>query len=270
MGGSGSTSIQMLPGRERSRLDLAEAILALAQEVDPSVDLAEQWSRLHDLTNTLRVRTPPTSNVGDRVYTLNEFLFAEYGFTVAVSVREPRGEFLDRVLERRRGGPVGLTVLYLTLAGQLDLTLEPVALGGHLFARLQAAGGEVFLDPANRGISLFRHELTRAVSAVGSHSARPVPLDLRGMVARFLREVKAGFLVQGDRENALWAINHLIAVEPDEAPEFRERGRLHEGMQEYAAAIADYHQYLERLPSASDADAVRGRLDHLCRAARLH
>ncbi|HKJ77723.1 MAG TPA: tetratricopeptide repeat protein [Gammaproteobacteria bacterium] len=249
---------------------MAETILALAQEVDPGIDLPGQRALLHRLVTHLRLRTPPTSHVGDRVYLLNEYLFAEEGFTVAVSVGDPRGEFLDRILERRRGGPVGLTVLYLSLADQLGLTLEPVALGGHLFARLQAAGGEVFLDPANGGVSLFRQELARAVSAVGNRSTRPVPLDGRGMVARFLREVKAGFLVQGDLEHALWAVNRLLALDPDEAPELRERARLHEGMHEYAAAIADYHRYLERLPSANDAEAVRGRLDHLCRAARLH
>lgn len=270
MGGSGITRIERPLTGGHGRFELAGAILALGQEVDPAIDLSAQWSHLHRLAMRLQRRTPPTAAVGDRVYALNETLFAEAGFSVAASVRDPRGEFLDRLLERRRGGPVGLTVLYLTLAGSIDLTLEPVALGGHLFARLQAAGGEVFLDPEAGGVSLFRQELAQAVAGFGNRPARPVPLDRHGMVARFLREVKAGFLVRGDLEHALWAVNRLLALDPDQAPELRERGRLYEGMHEYAAAIADYSQYLERLPSANDADSVRGRLHHLCRTARLH
>ena len=268
MDGAGSNRVLPILGRRQGRAELAEAVLALAQEIDPSVDVSRQMAVLHRLSAILHMRIPPTDPVGDRVYALNEYLFMEAGFSARDALRDPRDEFLDRVLERRRGGAVALAILYITLGERLDLTLEPVAVEGRVLARLQAAGGEVFLDPARGGITLFRQELAAGAALCGV--PRPVPLDRSGMLARFLREVKAGFLARGELEHALWAVNRLLLLEPEQAPGLRERARLYEGMREYAAAMADYHHYLELSPSATDAEAVRGRLDHLRHATRLH
>ena len=62
---------------------------------------------------------------------MNRVLFHEYGFRGAgKDFENPQNSFLHRVLERRKGLPITLSVIYILIARRLGFDLEPIGLPG--------------------------------------------------------------------------------------------------------------------------------------------
>mgnify|MGYP001197374787 FL=1 len=62
---------------------------------------------------------------------LNRVLFHEFGFRGArKDFADPQNSFLHRVLERRRGLPITLSVVYILVARRIGFELEPIGLPG--------------------------------------------------------------------------------------------------------------------------------------------
>ena len=60
---------------------------------------------------------------------LNRVLFHEYGFRGAgKDFENPENSFLHRVIERRQGLPITLSVLFILIARRIGLELEPIGL----------------------------------------------------------------------------------------------------------------------------------------------
>ena len=58
-------------------------------------------------------------------------LFHEWGFRGNVEqYTDPLNSFIDKVLARRKGIPISLSVLYLLVSERLGMPLEPVGLPG--------------------------------------------------------------------------------------------------------------------------------------------
>ena len=161
-------------------LALANAVLRLAWGVDPAVDVEGVLRRLRRLLDCIRVQVPPTAEIGDAVYTVNEMLFFDWGFAPCpAGLAGPRDDLLDRVLARRCGGPFGLGVLYLVAARKLRLPMEGALAPGRFLLRLRLGRDHLFLDPAAGGVTLFRQDLVRA--GYGAEAVRP--LDDRAVLA---------------------------------------------------------------------------------------
>jgi regulator of sirC expression with transglutaminase-like and TPR domain len=72
----------------------------------------------------------------------------------------PDNSMLDRVLERRRGLPILLSVVYVAAAGRAGVALEGVGLPGHFVAGHFGADPPVLLDPFAGG-ALISGEVER-------------------------------------------------------------------------------------------------------------
>lgn len=94
------------------------------------------------------------------------------------------------------------------------------------------------------------------------------PADI---IVRMLRNLKGIHTERGDHGRALTAVNRLLDLNPQAADDYRDRARLHEALECFRAALADFETYLRLEPNASDAHAVRGKIAVLReRASRLN
>jgi len=89
---------------------------------------------------------------GDRLEALVAVLARRYGYAGDdEDYDDPANSMLDIVIERRRGLPILLSVVYVEVARRAGLTLAGVGLPGHYVVGRFDPGPPVLLDPFGRG-----------------------------------------------------------------------------------------------------------------------
>src|SRR5207253_10840305 len=83
------------------------------------------------------------------------------------------------------------------------------------------------------------------------------PAGKKEILVRMLRNLKGVYLQQNDFTRALAAIDRILLVAPDLALEVRDRGAVHQRLGHLQAALQDFRRYLQIVPDAEDAEAVR-------------
>ena len=85
----------------------------------------------------------------------------------------PESSFLDSVLERRRGIPITLSVVYVEVAGRIGLHASGIGFPGHFLAKVESDGAEAIVDSFH-GCVLSREDCeARLLQMTG----QPMPLD---------------------------------------------------------------------------------------------
>lgn len=254
------------PDRE---LDLAEAALLIAKEEYPALDVERCMARIAAHAHLVAHRLPGEVSVGDAVFALNEYLFSEEGFEGDLDP-DPRGVFLNEVLDRRRGAPATLAILYVAVGRCMGLPLQCVVLPNYFLVKFPQADGSVIIDPFKGGTCLddlaIRATLARAYGEDVPEAYVPVllaPAAKRDVVLRVLRSLKETYLRAQRVDRALWFADYLLRIAPEQAQELRERGHLYEMLHHSRAAAADYRRYLELAPDASDRAEIHRRLRRL-------
>jgi regulator of sirC expression with transglutaminase-like and TPR domain len=267
---------QLVSGPEEE-LDLAEAALLIAQEEHPELDVAAYLRRLDGLAAAVRVRLPQAPEPTDIIHNLNILLFHEEGLTGNESeYYDPRNSFLNEVLDRKRGIPITLSVIYLEVGRRLGLPLAGVGFPGHFLVTYRGADGELVLDPFAGGVTLSREELAQKLRRMYG-DANPflaqipqllAPASKKEILLRILRNLKGIYLQQNDFARALAASDRILLVAPDLALEVRDRGAVHQRLGHLQAALQDLRRYLQMAPNAEDTEAVRTLISRMM--ARLN
>lgn len=263
-------------------IPLDEAAMLISREEYPTLDVYSYLTRLREHEAELRDRTSAALIPEEplrRIVTLNTYLFEDLGFSgEALDYYDPRNSYLSDVLDRRRGIPISLSLLYVHLARSVDLPAEGISFPGHFLVRMPVEDGLIVLDPYHRGRSLGTEELRqRAWSAQAGE--RPddealidllEPSDNRGIIARMLRNLKSIYVDREDWDRALRVADRLVTLKGS-AEDFRDRGLLYRAVGAEAAALRDLRRYLELMPAAGEDEATRGLLAELSsRRDRMH
>ena len=227
----------------------------------------------------LRLRIDEEDDVPERISVLNQFLFGDLGFAAnSDDYYDPRNSFLNEVLERRRGIPITLSVIYMELGRKIGLPLQGVSFPGHFLVKCAVPEGAVVLDPYSGGISLGLQELQQRLREVrGGEVSRAIIAELlvsasnKEIIVRLLRNLKAIYLREHNLNKALPIVNWIIATMPEQTPELRDRGMIYQELECPRAALVDFETYLRLSPSCEDADDIRKRIIELRKeVARLN
>jgi regulator of sirC expression with transglutaminase-like and TPR domain len=85
----------------------------------------------------------------------------------------------------------------------------------------------------------------------------------RDILARMLRNLKEIFRSQEDWPRMLQVLDRLVVLLPEVWTERRDRGLVHAELGQVHDALQDLRLYLEAVPSALDAAALRSRVSEL-------
>jgi len=261
-------------------INLAEGALVIASEEYPSLDIGAYLARLDEMGATLKRRLRADISPADTIVALNRFVFEENGFTGnSADYYDARNSFLNEVLDRKRGIPITLAIVYIEIGQRIGLPLQGISFPGHFLVKCPLREGAVILDPYERGMSLGLDELRKRVKALGSGTEPPDPVIAnmlaaagnKEILARMLRNLKAIYTHHKDWIKALSAADRIITIMPLCAEEYRDRGTIYVNLECFRAALFDLQAYLQMLPAAKDADTVREQVVELqTAAARLN
>lgn len=138
-------------------LDLEEAVALLAAARYPDINPAA-YSALYDTwADEIRSRMASRSSAKETLTLVNRFLFEELGFGGNDHYGyEPECCYLNRIVDKRNGNPIGLCALYLFVTRRLQLPVTGIGLPGHFICRYQSSMGEVYIDCFRKGIFLTK------------------------------------------------------------------------------------------------------------------
>ncbi len=199
---------------------------------------------------------------------------------------DPANADLIRVLERRRGLPVALGIVWLHCAKAAGWRAHGVDFPGHFLVALsggrgaaqgrgpaRASGQQMVLDVFAGGIALDVRELRALLKQVegGRAELRPGllrPMSQRAILLRLQNNVKQRRHEAGDAAGALDCLADMMRIAPDEARLWREAGRLNQREDRVAAALHCFERFLTLVPQGADAARVRLEVEEL--RARLN
>jgi regulator of sirC expression with transglutaminase-like and TPR domain len=255
--------------RTPPRLDLAA--LAIANLVSAPVDDAATLETLDALGARVERRLGLSGplQARDGLDALVWVLAEEEGFSGdARTYHAPENSSLPHVLERRRGLPITLSLLYAEVGRRAGLQVEGIGLPGHFIARLDG----VYFDPFGGGRRLSLEDCQALVArANATFSPKQLePVSAAAIAWRMVNNLKGTWLTGGETERALPAVDLLLAMQPDHPAELRLRASLLVDLGAFVAALAD----LERCQALSKDDddgaglrraieAVRARIGQL-------
>ena len=143
-----------------------ELALALAAEFR-EIDDAEVRAQLDELGDEVAIERAERHGPTAGVDALREVLGLRHGFCGdRRRYDHPNNSMLDVVLERRRGLPIALSVVYVATARRAGIALEGVGLPGHFVVGDFESGPPLLLDPFDGG-ALLADRLAARRAAVG-------------------------------------------------------------------------------------------------------
>jgi regulator of sirC expression with transglutaminase-like and TPR domain len=245
------------------RGDLARAALAFARIEYPSLDAPPYLARLDRMGEVLRERlealnrqdrmTPMT-----RVELVNGYLFDDLGFCAnRLAYHDPRNSCLNEVLDRGLGIPISLGVLYMEVARRAGFRVEGVNFPGHFLLACSGdddapdLGEPIVIDPFNRGAVMSEQDCRDLLEAVSGDDipfdrSLLVPATRREILLRMLTNLKRVYVALHSFPQAHDVTELLIALDPADVTQLRDRGLLAYQLRDLTGALRDLQEYLER------------------------
>ena len=242
-------------------MPLDRGAFLIAAAFDPDLDVEREISVLDALAQGAARRFSDDLEPLAAVNELNEYLFDHVCFGGNdADYYDPCNSLLHEVLRRRLGIPITLSVVYIETGRRLGVPLRGVGMPGHFLVRHDAEPS-LYIDPFHRGALLSEEEcaewLRRTSGPVRWEPAFLAPVTDRAILARMLRNLSAVWVKRDDAMNAILALGLLMAVQPEEAGHWRDRGMLRYKRGDCALALEDLERYLDAAFSAPDAWYVR-------------
>jgi regulator of sirC expression with transglutaminase-like and TPR domain len=249
-------------------VDLADVALQLAALDQPDTDIGHYRGYLRGLTVDLNDRALTANSSAERRRALRDVLVGQHGFRGdAESYDDMQNANLMRVIDRRRGLPVALAILYLHAARAQGWKAEGLNVPAHLLVRVQTGGEDVILDPFNAGRRVGDDGLAvlmRLPPGVVQAGGLTAMTD-REVLIRLQNNIKVRALQRRDIERALAVLESMRAIDPRRAGLWWEAASIQADAGTPGAAIKTLEAYLAHPTTADPPEAINKMLSKLRR-----
>ena len=268
------SSLAELPDEE---IDLVGATLIIARISYPRLDETVYQRYLSDLTERLRSRLNKTDRPVAMIEKLNRILFEEEGFRGnRHNYFDPDNSFINRVVDRKLGIPITLSLIYTEVGKKAGMNLSGIALPVHFITALFHESGRTLIDPFKQGEILSEEECRTMVRRrLGEESAFDTrqlsPARPKEILIRMLRNLKAIYLQTHNDMKAFQMLHWILTLDPGSKAELRERGLLYEALGNTDRAAEDLERYIALSPGPETERIIGSKIEMLKKkSTRLH
>jgi regulator of sirC expression with transglutaminase-like and TPR domain len=200
------------------RMDLEHCSFLVARYAYPSLDVPAYTRQLDAMAQEVRDRIGPRASGEETVKTLNRYLFSEQGFKGNTkNYYEVENTYLNRVIDRRTGIPISLSIVYLLIGKRLQLPVHGIGMPGHFLVKYESDRYKIFVDCFNGGALLTEKNCQRFLTEAGygfderylQHSA------VRAILSRMLKNLLAIYAKLDDplRQTRLTKFMEILGCE---------------------------------------------------------
>ena len=251
---------QIAEAADRPGPDVAAPAFLIARIEYPRLDPSPYLDRLDQMGDAAFhfVAKDPGQDapLGARIDAVNRFLFGELGF---VGNREqfddPRNSCLNEVMDRKKGIPITMALIYIEVARRAGVRAEGVNFPGHFLVRcLQELHTDdpndgLIVDPFHGGAILNEAECRQLLTPHMSEAAFDPSLlaraSRRQIMVRMLLNLKNLYVKMHSFPQARATTDALLALQPASLGDLRDRGLLAYHMNDFSRALRDLEEYLK-------------------------
>jgi len=250
-------------------LPIAEAALALASFERPRVGPARYREHLKLLARDVGRHPAAAGDVAERARAINEIILLKHGYSGdALTYDDLQNANLMRVVDRRKGLPVALGILYIHVGRAQDWETVGLAFPGHFLIRLSDGPDRLILDPFHGGRICTASELRELLKATtGAESELQAeyytPVPDRDVLLRLQNNLKARLIQAEQYERAVMVAETMLMLAPDLAELWREVGLLHAKLGNMRSASAALEQVVLRASEGAARHQAAALLQHL-------
>lgn len=250
-------------------LPIADAALALASFERPRVGLGRYRQHLDALARDAGRHAGAGDGLGGRARTLNEIILLKHGYSGdELTYDDIQNANLMRVVDRRKGLPVALGILYLHAARAQGWDTVGLAFPGHFLIRLAEGAERLIVDPFHGGAvcdaamlrDLLKATAGQEVELAPEHYA---PVADRDILLRLQNNIKSRLIQAGRHERALRVVETMLMIAPDLIDLYRETGVLQARLGNIRAAMDALGQFVVRAPEGTERHQVAAMLQQL-------
>jgi tetratricopeptide (TPR) repeat protein len=165
---------------EPKEVDLARGLLIAEMEGEEKRKIRSYEASLDLMALQILARLPHEAKPLEKIRAINDYIFSELRFRFPPHSLYAKDidlyTLLPSVIDSRRGVCLGVSILYLSLAQRLDLSLEAITPPGHIYVRYKSPSGEITnIETTARGVDI--------------PSERYLSLEARKLQERNIKEV---------------------------------------------------------------------------------
>ena len=258
-------------------IDLAEAALALAALDRPRVGRDHYRHHLASLTEeTAREarKRPVGRRLEARIEAINAAIYERFGYDGdRLTYDDLQNANLMRVIDRRKGLPVTLAILYIHAARAQGWAVEGLNFPGHFLVRLELSGDRRIIDPFCLGRTMESPELREMVKETAGPDAELLPEHTsaagnRDILLRLRNNIKVRLVKENRVEEAIETVESMLLLAPRRAEYWWEAGILHGHSENLRAAILAFENVINlaeqeslRRQAAGFIQRLRGQLN---------
>lgn len=195
--------------------EIEEAAWLLAQTEYPDINVEGYRALLDEFALELKERVHPSAESREVLLLVNSYLFDELGFSGnEKTYYDPENSYLNRVIDRRTGNPINLSLIYLLFARRMRLPVTGIGLPGHFICRYQSSAVELYIDAFNRGKLLTKADCIQYLLQ-GNYSLREdylAPVSARRMLLRICSNLHQIYIHLERGEDATRVQRYMVAL----------------------------------------------------------
>lgn len=248
---------------------LDAAALELARLDHPDLDLDPYLAILNTLTNRLAILGEHADTAEKQALVLAGVIAGELSFHGDnVSYDDPANTDMIRVIDRRRGLPISLAILYVAAARRVGWSADPLNTPGHVLVRIGAGTAPVLIDPFDDGAILGPQDLTNLLARIMGREVQPLadhvaPMTNRAALVRLLMNQASRAEKVSDAGRALLLLQRITTIDPSGAHGWWARARLELVAGDVTAARASLSAILEVTRDPKMREHVAAAMDGL-------
>ena len=260
-------AIGLLPDAE---IDIAGAALQLARIDAPTADWEGARRHLSDLAreSVAVAARIPEGDLASRAVAFARIISGRYGYLGDVENYDNLANAnLIRVIQRRRGLPVTIGIIWLHCARAAGWPAHGVDFPGHFLVALELGSAKVVLDVFCGGAALDLPDLSALLQRSGQDGVLRrgllKPMSTRAVLVRLQNNIKLRRLASGDFAGALTCIEDTLRVAPEAGLLWREAALLNKRLDRLAPALRCFERYLALAPQGDSANQARIAVEEL-------
>ena len=238
-------------------LPIGEAALALASFERPRVGFARYLQHLAMIARDVGRHPGSVGDLHARAQALNEIILLKHGYSGdELTYDDLQNANLMRVVDRRKGLPVALGILYLHAARAQGWDSVGLGFPGHFLIRLTEGAERLILDPFHGGRVCEAADLRELLKAMVGQEIELspehyAPVSDRDVLLRLQNNLKSRLLQAGRYERALGVVDTMLMLAPDNIELWQEAGLLQARQGNIRAAMNSLQEYVARAPDGT-------------------
>ena len=235
--------------------DIATAALMLAALDHPEKKLGPYRAHLAEVSETAKREAGFARDAEGAARSLGAILAGRYGYDgERMAYDDPANADLISVIDRRRGLPVALGVLYIHAARAAGIEACGLFAPGHFLLRISVKGNEATIDAFNGAATLERERLTVPKLGAASRLADPTlgedrdpfePVTDIDVLLRLLNNQKGRAIQARDTPRVIELSRRMAMIAPKRSSLSLDLARMQEAAGSLSAARISYEQSLK-------------------------